>query len=147
MNGKTKRRSPQVTLFNNKLGLSRAFETLQPLNPISKHQNKFRMQRRTQNLKEKPDTIVFLLLTSFSFMRFLSHFYREVQEIRDMVGGMASAIEMKTARRRFLPSFFSGLSCSLSHLSFPFPFPYKRLSRRLVLSLRLNFGYVQILCK
>lgn len=53
MNGKTKRRSPQVTLFNNKLGLSRAFETLQPVNPISKHQNKFRMQRRTQNLKVK----------------------------------------------------------------------------------------------
>ena len=74
-----------MTLFNIKLGLSRAFETLQPLNPISKHQNRFRMQRRTQNLKEKPDTIVFLLLTSFSFMRFLSHFYREVHEIRDMV--------------------------------------------------------------
>ena len=52
VNGKTKRRSPQVTLFNNKLGLSRAFETLQPVNPISKHQ-KFRMQRRTQNLKVK----------------------------------------------------------------------------------------------
>lgn len=42
-----------MTLFNNKLGLSRAFETLQPVNPISKHQNKFRMQRRTQNLKVK----------------------------------------------------------------------------------------------
>ena len=41
-----------MTLFNNKLGLSRAFETLQPVNPISKHQ-KFRMQRRTQNLKVK----------------------------------------------------------------------------------------------
>lgn len=42
-----------MTLFNNKLGPSRAFETLQPLNPISKHQNKFKMQRRTQNLKVK----------------------------------------------------------------------------------------------
>ena len=147
MNGKTKRRSPQVTLFNIKLGLSRAFETLQPLNPISKHQNRFRMQRRTQNLKVKARYYSISSANFFQFYAFFVSFLsRSSRNTRYGSCGVAPAIEMKTARRRSLPSFFSSLSCSLLP-QFPLSLPLQTPARRLVLSLRLNFGYVQSSCK
>ena len=136
-----------MTLFNIKLGLSRAFETLQPLNPISKHQNKFRMQRQTQNLKVKARYNSISSVDFFQFYAFFVSFLsRSSRNTRYGSCGMAPAIEMKTARRRSLPSFFSSLSCSLLP-QFPFSLPLQTPARRLVLSLRLNFGYVQSSCK
>ena len=145
MNGKTKRRSPQVTLFNNKLGLSRAFETLQPLNPISKHQNKFKMQRRTQNLKVKAS------ISSVNFFQFYAFFVsflsRSSRNTRYASCEMAPAIEMKTVRRRSLPSFFSRLSCYLSPqfpLSLPLQTPSTQASAESAIELRLCTKLVQV---
>ena len=121
MNGKKKRRSPQVTLFNNKLGLSRAFETLQPLNPLSRHQNKFRMQRRTQNLKVKARYNSISSVDFFQFYAFFVSFLsRSSRNTRYGSWEMAPAIEMKTVRRRFL--LLPSILLSLTSVS-PFPSP------------------------
>lgn len=137
-----------MTLFNNKLGLSRAFETLQPLNPISKHQNKFKMQRRTQNLKVKARHNSISSVNFFQFYAFFVSFLsRSSRNTRYASCEMVPAIEMKTVRRRSLPSFFSRLSCYLSPqfpLSLPLQTPSTQASAESAIELRLGTKLLQV---
>lgn len=135
-------------LITNSRGLSRAFETLQPLNPISKHQNKFRMQRRTQNVKVKARYNSISSVDFFQFHAFFVSFLsRSSRNTSYGLCEMAPAIEMKTVRRRSLPSFFSRLSCYLSpqfFLSLPLQTPSTQASAESAIELRLCTKLVQV---